>query len=44
MNSCIHCMNPNNAYERFLNMVFRTYGKYFPKVKIKAKAKSIQNP
>lgn len=36
-------MNPNNAYERFLKMVFGTYGKYFPKVKIKAKAKSIQN-
>ena len=36
--------NPNTAYESFFNIFFETYDKYFPKVKIKIKAKSIQNP
>ena len=36
--------NPNTAYESFLSIFFETYDKYFPKVKIKTKAETIQNP
>ena len=36
--------DPNTAYESFFNIFFETYDKYFPKVKIKIKAKAIQNP
>ena len=36
--------NPNTAYESFLDIFFRIYGNYFLKVKIKIKAKTIQNP
>ena len=35
--------NPNIAYESFFNIFFETYEKYFPKVRIKIKAKIIQN-
>ena len=37
-------MNPNTTYECFLDSVFGTYDKYFSKLKIKPKAKAIQNP
>ena len=36
--------NPNTAYERFFDIFFKTYDKYFPKVRIKIKAITIQNP
>ena len=36
--------NPNTAYESFLDIFFKTSDKYFPKVRIKIKAKTIQNP
>ena len=36
--------NPNTAYESFFDILFKTYDKYFPKVRIKIKAKTIQNP
>ena len=35
--------NPNTACESFFNMFFETYDKHSPKVKIKIKAKTIQN-
>ena len=34
--------NPNIAYESFFDIVFKTYDKYFPKVRIKIKAKTIK--
>ena len=36
--------NPNIPYESFFDIFFKTYNKYFPKVRIKVKAKTIQNP
>ena len=36
--------NPNTAYESFFDIFFKTYDKYFPKVRIKIKTKTIQNP
>ena len=36
--------NPNIAYKSFFDIFFKTYDKYFPKVRIKIKAKTIQNP
>ena len=35
--------NPNTACESFFDIFFKTYDKYFPKVRIKIKAKTIQN-
>ena len=35
--------NPNTTYESFFFIFFETYGKYFPKFKIKIKTKTIQN-
>ena len=36
--------NPNTAYESFFDIFSKTYDKYFAKVRIKIKAKTIQNP
>ena len=36
--------NPNTAYRNFFNIFSKTYNKYFPKVRIKTQAKTIQNP
>ena len=36
--------NPNTAYGSFFNIFFKTYDKYFPKVRIEIKAKTIQSP
>ena len=36
--------NPNTAYKNFFIIFFEIYNKYFPKVKIKIKTKTIQNP
>ena len=36
--------NPNTAYQSFFDIFFKTYDKYFPKVRIKIRAKTIQNP
>ena len=36
--------NPNTAYRSFFNIFFKTYDKFLPKVRIKIKAKSFQNP
>ena len=35
--------NPNTAYRSFFKICFKTYVKYFPKVRIKIKAKTTQN-
>ena len=36
--------NPNTTYENFFDIFFKTYDKYFPKVSIKIKVITIQNP
>ena len=36
--------NPNIVHEGFFDLFFKAYGRYFPKVRIKIKAKTIQNP
>ena len=36
--------NPNTAYENFVDIFFKTYDKYFPKVRIKIKAETNQSP
>ena len=35
--------NPNTEYESFFNVFCETYDKYFPEVKTKIKAKTVQN-
>ena len=36
--------NPNTVYKNFFNTFLNTYDKYFPTIRIKIKAKTIQNP
>ena len=36
--------NPNTAYGSFFNIFFKTYDKYFPKVRIEIKTKTLQSP
>ena len=36
--------NPNTAYENFFDIFLKTYDKYFPKVRIKIRAKTNQSP
>ena len=36
--------NPRTVYESLFDIFFKTHDKYFPKVRIKIKVKTIQNP